>query len=55
MDWFEEVSPGIKVKEVDLTRGGITGVSDQTGGHRWSLCTRTSRRTYPCRERKRLS
>ena len=25
------VSPGIKVKEVDLTRGGITGVSDQTG------------------------
>ena len=25
------VSPGIKVREVDLTRGGITGVSDQTG------------------------
>ena len=25
------VSPGIKVKEIDLTRGGITGVSDQTG------------------------
>ena len=25
------VSPGVKVKEVDLTRGGITGVSDQTG------------------------
>ena len=23
--------PGVKVKEVDLTRGGITGVSDQTG------------------------
>ncbi len=25
------VSPGIKVREVDLTRGGITGVSDLTG------------------------
>ena len=25
------VSPGIKVREVDLTRGGITGVSYQTG------------------------
>lgn len=32
------VSPGIKVKEVDLTRGGITGVSDQTGAIAGPFC-----------------